>query len=691
MAPEKNFPGYPRQVLKNQHVVSHAVSETPPDQPAPRDFFPYPSFRPQQERVMNGLHDKLAERKHCLLVAPNGFGKTVTVLSAVFPLLARFEELDLRVVYCCRTHSQNARVIEELTSIRRHLEEAGQGGLAARVAGVSIRGRGELCLLKEVLEFRGSPKERMEACAQLRKNNACKYFNGLRAKKQLGYVKSLASRPVDAQELVQTCTTRKICPYFLIRDFLLKETPLVACNYQWIFNPEIRENFLKFVGGDLSRVLLVLDECHNLPNVATELDSDRLSTVALTRATNEALDHQAPARLSGFLKACHDVLRDEAKSGEPERLVDAMEVLRSLQREIAPAPLADTIFDLAQFGRNVQEEKLDLGLPPRSHCLRAAEFWQNWTRSARKESFAHVVVNAKSRRGDKISSFELVSLDPRSLTKEVLSGSFASLSVSGTIVPDHYAQLTGLKEDERGHHVHVVKSPFPRNNVAAWVVRGVSTRGNRRDPSMYDKITKLVGEALPCVPANAGVFCASYKVLAGLVDAGLERAVAAAGKRFFREVPGTSAKENAAMVEQFKSCATDGGAVLAGVCGGRNSEGEDFPGDFMNAVFVVGVPYSRPTPREEAKIKYFDAVFPGRGWMYAYMLPAFQRANQACGRPIRRVDDRGAIVLLDERFGEKANWLSPWIRPVLRQLSSEPGTLRRAVCGFFSRRREVCS
>ena len=32
---------------------------------------------------------------------------------------------------------------------------------------------------------------------------------------------------------------------------------------------------------------------------------------------------------------------------------------------------------------------------------------------------------------------------------------------------------------------------------------------------------------------------------------------------------------------------------LLGACGGRNSEGEDFPGDFMNAVVVVGVPFQR--------------------------------------------------------------------------------------------------
>ena len=78
---------------------------------------------------------------------------------------------------------------------------------------------------------------------------------------------------------------------------------------------------------------------------------------------------------------------------------------------------------------------------------------------------------------------------------------------------------------------------------------------------------------------------------------------------FFIENSKKSASDNADMLAEFKACSSKNGAVLLGVCGGRNSQGEDYPGDFMNAAIIVGIPYHMPTPRAEAKIKYYDKQF----------------------------------------------------------------------------------
>jgi DNA excision repair protein ERCC-2 len=140
------------------------------------------------------------------------------------------------------------------------------------------------------------------------------------------------------------------------------------------------------------------------------------------------------------------------------------------------------------------------------------------------------------------------------------------------------------------------------------------------------------------------------------------------GKQLFIENPQKSASDNAKMLEKFKklSKSSSDGAVLLGVCGGRNSEGEDYPGDFMNAVIIVGIPYHLPTPRVEAKIKYYDSQFNRQGWNFAYLNPAMQRANQASGRPIRKESDKGVIIFMDERFKEKVNWISEWVRKEIK-------------------------
>jgi len=68
------------------------------------DFFPYDQFREEQEEIIKQMEVASEERKITLLVAPNGTGKTVIALSALLPLAYK---KDLKILYMCRTHSQN--------------------------------------------------------------------------------------------------------------------------------------------------------------------------------------------------------------------------------------------------------------------------------------------------------------------------------------------------------------------------------------------------------------------------------------------------------------------------------------------------------------------------------------------------------------------------------------------------------
>jgi DNA excision repair protein ERCC-2 len=140
------------------------------------------------------------------------------------------------------------------------------------------------------------------------------------------------------------------------------------------------------------------------------------------------------------------------------------------------------------------------------------------------------------------------------------------------------------------------------------------------------------------------------------------------------------------MVEDFKAMGEKGGAVLLGVQGGRNSEGGDFPGAAMESVVVVGVPYARPNPRTDRLIGYFDRRFNGKGKDYAYVLPAMTRAVQAAGRPVRRMSDKGAIVLLDQRFGTSylKRFMPSWLREVLQEAPDSPEEVGQRVKRFFS-------
>jgi DNA excision repair protein ERCC-2 len=111
----------------------------------------------------------------------------------------------------------------------------------------------------------------------------------------------------------------------------------------------------------------------------------------------------------------------------------------------------------------------------------------------------------------------------------------------------------------------------------------------------------------------------------------------------------------------------------------------DFPGNQMNSVIVVGVPYAEPTPRVKAQISYYETCFPKLGREYGYVLPAMKKASQAAGRPVRRLEDRGAIVFLDYRFATSycRSFLPSWISNEMKVLPFSDNVLGREIQGFF--------
>jgi DNA excision repair protein ERCC-2 len=302
-----------------------------------------------------------------------------------------------------------------------------------------------------------------------------------------------------------------------------------------------------------------------------------------------------------------------------------------------------------------------------------------------REDYFFCIAPKKRKTGEVTYHLEIVALDPRRISKPVFSQCYATCSCSGTLNPEIYSQILGLNELSRNTVAFEVPSPFPKNNIKAILVDQINTKFQNRNNVTYNKINDLISEVVFNIPKNIGIFCASYGIQRSLLENGLSDIIRFSGKELFIEDSANSASDNAILVNNFKNASNRRGAVLLGVAGGRNSEGEDFPGDHMNAVIVVGFPFHRPTPRTEAKIKYYDNVFgPRTGWNYAYLGPAIKRANQASGRPIRKLEDKGVIILLDNRFNKYRSLLSKWIVDNMITLSNEPKKIADEIREFYN-------
>ena len=85
------------------------------------------------------------------------------------------------------------------------------------------------------------------------------------------------------------------------------------------------------------------------------------------------------------------------------------------------------------------------------------------------------------------------------------------------------------------------------------------------------------------------------------------------------------------------------------VMGGIFSEGIDLKADRLIGVMVVGTGLPMVCVEQEILKGYFDEKN-GHGFDYAYQYPGMNKVMQAAGRVIRTMDDRGVVVLMDDRF-----------------------------------------
>ena len=90
---------------------------------------------------------------------------------------------------------------------------------------------------------------------------------------------------------------------------------------------------------------------------------------------------------------------------------------------------------------------------------------------------------------------------------------------------------------------------------------------------------------------------------------------------------------------------------LVGFCviGGIFSEGIDLTGNQLIGALVVGTGLAQISTEGELLRDYFDRQ--GRkGYDYAYRFPGINKVFQAAGRVIRTAEDRGVVILLDNRM-----------------------------------------
>jgi DNA excision repair protein ERCC-2 len=630
-------------------------------------YFPYASVRPNQDEFITTINNAVNYRQSVLIEGSNGLGKTISALSACLPVAIR---KNLKILYVARTHRQHDRVIEELRAIYKQ----------QHVSGVSIRGRNEMCLNVFAAKGAFDSKSMMEVCELLKAKSRCPYYVNVdeRTYDYLQLQQQVAARPYTASEIMRTCKKKELCPYELIKG-ALSDARVIALSYLYVFDPAIRTAFLKNLEIDLQKIILVVDEAHNLPETAIDISSSALSLFVLRQAELEAnkFGYKDIEEFAIFFRVEVEKITDNIFK---EQVISPDSIIETIEKQGNIDKPKEFFEHLHEAGIAIKKALLAEGKNPRSYIHAMGEFLLRWEDTRSDDSFINVASRYFNKDNNKTAKLEIVALDPAKVTEPVFSSTYANVIMSGTLQPlEAFARITRLPESTTKF---IASSPFPREHVFSAVCLGVTTSMEKRTPAMYQTMIDRINEVVNNTPINTGIFTASFEVLNSLLTAGLKDSLL---KPLFNEKRGMTSKANEKLVSDFKACSNKGGAVFLGVQGGRTSEGVDFPGNQMNSVVVVGVPYAEPTPRVKAQIEYYEKCFPGLGREYGYVLPAMKKASQAAGRPIRTLEDKGAIIFLDYRYATNycRSFLPAWITKDMKVLPDKKEVLASEVNSFF--------
>ncbi|MFH1181534.1 MAG: ATP-dependent DNA helicase [Candidatus Woesearchaeota archaeon] len=582
------------------------------------DLFPHDSVRPVQKEFMEQVFKAISDKKCLLAHAPTGIGKTAATLT---PALSYAIEKGLTVFFLTSRHTQHSIAIETLKKMR---EKSGQ-----KFSVTDIIGKKWMCCQPGVDALYS--KQFHDYCRAMREEEQCTYYLNIKkggkispeAQKALSAV---TAEPVGTERIVEEGKLYKVCPYEIALLAAHKSSVIVA-DYYYLFNPTIREAFLKKAGKELEKSIIIVDEGHNLPGRMRELLSEKLSTITLSRAIHEAEKFSKDEERESILRI-QDILIELAEDTERERIVAKEEFIEKLGKGYE-----DISARLMLIGDEIRAEQRQ------SFIGSVAAFMESWGNG--DEGYVRIISKFQGRHGPVIE-LSYRCLDPAIATADVLKRAYSTIIMSGTLAPtEMYKDLLGFPE---GATEGIFSNPFPKKNRLAMIIPQVTTKFTLRTPQQYEKIANVCSEIVNLVPGNTVVFFPSYNVR----DEVHKFLHGKCNKKLMKETPDMAKREKTELLEKFKADHKKGSILLA-VIGGNFSEGIDLPGDLLKAVVVVGLPLQQPDLETKSLIRYYDTKF-RKGWDYGYVLPAFVKALQSAGRCIRSETDKGVICFLDERY-----------------------------------------
>lgn len=560
--------------------------------------FPYPQFRQGQRQLAETLYKAVSTGRCLMAQASTGIGKT---LGTLFPLLKAMVPQQLDKLYF----------------------------LTAKTPGRALA----LDALRQV--HAASPQPALRTLELIARDKACEYpgkaCHGESCPLAQGFYDRLpAAREAAAQQplldrdtLREVALAHQVCPYYLGQEMARWVDVLVA-DYNYYFDAHAL--LFGLAQAYQWRVAVLVDEAHNLVErgrgmYSASLDQGQLLALRQSKppGLTSALD-----RLNRQWNALYKAQRAPYEASErlPEGLLSALQQCIGLIQERLNQQPTELDPQVLQFFYQALQ------------FSRVAELFD--------EHFLFDITQREGPRKRRLATLCLRNVNPARLLGPRMQAARSVTLFSATLSPRHfYTDLLGMPADTAWLEV---AAPFRAEQLQVRIASQVSTRYHERQASLAP-IVALIAEQYQRQPGNYLAFFSSFEYLqqvAGLL------AEQHPGITLWAQAPGMDEAARQAFLERFVA---DGQGVGFAVLGGAFGEGVDLPGTRLIGAFVATLGLPQVNPVNEQFKQRLGRQF-GAGFDYAYLYPGVRKVIQAAGRVIRGDQDRGVLVLIDQRFAE---------------------------------------
>lgn len=602
--------------------------------------FPYPTMRGEQEDMIRECYRDIRRGQTLFAQAPTGIGKTVSTLYPAVRALGK--GICDKIFYL--TAKGAAR--REAYKAAEHLCAAG-----APLRACVITARESVCLCEAARARRDAD---MTSCCD---PAVCPYAKGYydRAEGVIRRMLAAGNSLFTGRAIRAAAEAGHVCPYELSLD-LSEYCELIICDYNYVFSPTARLRRYFGDGEPAGRYVFLVDEAHNLPDRVREMYSGGLSLAAVRGIRESFLRFEQEGR-EKYLFPDEDlpVRGEELTAAALEDVIGALSQMAALCAGTAVTG-ADGVRRGAALDRTCPGELIAAADALSRRCARwirnnpehplgepaAALFRMLRELLTAASYYDRGYVTYVEAVGEDVT-VRLVCLDPAPILRPLLHRAVARVLFSATLTPtEYFADILGGGADSVQA---MFGSPFPPENLCISVADQLSTRFGDRDKTCR-AVVSYIAAAVSAKPGNYLVYLPSYEYLEKV--SGLFR------KRYPKvdtvvQTRHMSGAEREAFIASFRP---DNRRLHIGFCvlGGSFSEGVDLPGKCLIGAVIVGVGMPGLSSMRNIMREYYDETREGEGYAYAYTYPGMNRVLQAAGRVIRTPEDRGAVVLLDDRY-----------------------------------------